>query len=99
MWEPGEPVVSGATVQLWEDNNGDGILDTGIGGDLLVATATTDAFGIYTFNSVNTGTYFVRIIVPPGFVSTTPAVLTEEITVNGTVITDADLELQMKMNL
>lgn len=90
IWDLGEPGVPGVTIELWQDINNDGILDTGIGGDLLLDVALTDLNGNYTFNNLNTGTYFVKIIVPPGFIPTTPMVLTYDITVNGTVITDAD---------
>ena len=88
--DPGEAGVAGVTVQLWMDINGDGVLNTGIGGDLLVTSTVTDANGIYTFNNLNIGTYFVKIIVPIGFVATTPTVLTEPINVDGTLITNAD---------
>lgn len=88
--DPGEPGVPGATVELWLDINGDGILNTGIGGDLLVTSTVTDANGNYIFDNLNIGTYFVRIIIPDGYAATTPIVLTENIAIDGTIITNAD---------
>jgi uncharacterized repeat protein (TIGR01451 family) len=60
--DPGEPGLAGLTVQLYEDTNGNGVLEFGAGFDQLVAETTTDAGGSYLFAGVEQGTYFVSIL-------------------------------------
>lgn len=83
------------TVQLWQDSNNNGILDLGIGGDWMLLTDVTDANGNYLFENLSTGTYFVAPLLtdpdlPAGYTPTTDSVLTKEIAVAGTHMTDAD---------
>ena len=71
-----EPGLADVTVQLWEDTNGNGYLDGGVGGDLLVTTTVTDAAGAYLFAWVNEGAYFVKVLetdpdLPAGVTATT----------------------------
>jgi len=76
-------VIIRATIgdYVWDDLNQDGIQNdgaTGIGGvtvelwdcsgvPFLVATTSTNAAGFYSFN-VNPGNYYVKFILPPGYV-------------------------------
>ena len=55
---PGEPGISGVTVQLYKDN-GDGIFDSADG--LPIKNTITDAAGKYLFTGLDTGTYFVSV--------------------------------------
>lgn len=48
--------VSGANVELYKDFNGNGQLD---GGDTLSKTTQTDSNGVYKFERLTIGTYFV----------------------------------------
>ncbi len=60
-----EPGISGVTVQLWSDLNGDGIIN---GSDAVVATTTTSTgsstpLGSYFFPDLNPGSYYtVKVI-------------------------------------
>ena len=57
-------VVAGATATLYRDG-GNGTFDGGGGDDTVVgAAATTDAQGVYRFNQVGAGNYFVKISLP-----------------------------------
>ena len=65
---------------VWDDLNGDGIQDIGEPGipnvavelkrsnGLSLATTTTDANGIYCFDGLKQGLYFIEFTVPAGFV-------------------------------
>ncbi|MFK8014057.1 MAG: SdrD B-like domain-containing protein, partial [Gammaproteobacteria bacterium] len=56
----GEPGVPGITVNLWTDDDGDGLPDT------QIATTTTDANGMYGFANLDpTLTYVVQFINDP----------------------------------
>ncbi len=49
--------VNGATMQLFVDSNGDGLLTIGV--DQLISTTTTNPNGYYTFTNLLSNTYFV----------------------------------------
>lgn len=59
--DPGEPAISGVTVELYTDTNQNGIHDTG---EVLVQTDVTDANGLYEFLSVPSG-YYIVVVTPP----------------------------------
>ncbi len=70
VFDPGEALV-GASIELFEDLNGDGLLDDD---DLLIQTTATDANGDYEFGGLPTSSYLVvqpnpSIGLPPIFVS------------------------------
>ena len=65
--DPGEAGIPGVVVELYVDDDGDGIYDT------LVATTTTDAAGNYLFTDLEADSYVVRVepnSLPPGLVQT-----------------------------
>ncbi|MBS4061487.1 MAG: hypothetical protein KG029_13895, partial [Bacteroidetes bacterium] len=51
--------ISGVAVNLYQDQNGDGIIDPLA--DALVATATTNSSGQYLFENLAAGTYIVQV--------------------------------------
>lgn len=53
----GESGVSGATVLLYEDSNADANLDIG---EPILAVATTDANGLYSFGDLPAGSFIVK---------------------------------------
>ncbi|OWK43205.1 hypothetical protein FRUB_02804 [Fimbriiglobus ruber] len=55
--EPGEPVLPGVTVTLFNSSG------------TPIATTTTDANGNYQFTDLPPGTYTVQVSLPPGYVS------------------------------
>ena len=61
---------SGVTVDLYEESNGTAGLQSGSGGDTLVATTTTASNGTFTFSLSAAGTYYVAETVPAGYVQT-----------------------------
>ena len=65
----GDPAVANVTVSLFRDG-GDGVFEGMVPGsdDTLVATATTNLNGQYSFPNINTGTYFVQEIGVPGLI-------------------------------
>ncbi|MGN6136395.1 MAG: SdrD B-like domain-containing protein, partial [Aureliella sp.] len=54
-----DPRISGATVELYRDG-GNGTFDSGGGDDVALPSTTTNASGIYTFDDLIAGTYFVQ---------------------------------------
>lgn len=71
---PGEPGLSGVTVELWLDANNDNGVD---GGDTLLASTTTNASGVYEFTGLADGDYVVRVLtgtLPSGYSTTTTSV-------------------------
>lgn len=54
-----DPRISGATVRLFRDG-GNGTFDNGGGDDVAVGTTTTNASGVYRFDDLIAGTYFVE---------------------------------------
>ena len=61
---------SGVTIDLYMETNGTSGLQTGTGGDKLVATAVTGSNGTYSFTDLCPGTYYVQEVVPTGYVQT-----------------------------
>ena len=60
-----DPGQSGVTIDLYMATNGTSGLQTGTGGDELVATAVTDSNGAYAFTGLAAGTtYYVQEVVP-----------------------------------
>ncbi len=57
--DAGEPVLSGVTVELYQDKDGDELLD--INKDNLIDDRTTDGLGVYCFENLSPGKYFVNI--------------------------------------
>ncbi|MFO1430472.1 MAG: SdrD B-like domain-containing protein [Candidatus Competibacteraceae bacterium] len=56
--------ISGVTVNLYEDTNGNGTIDTG---DLQIGTTTTNGSGIYSFTGLDpTLSYLVQAVDGPG---------------------------------
>ncbi len=68
-----EPGISGVTVKLEADTNGDGVVD-------FTDTAVTDASGRYMFNSLPAGTYKVTVDA-----NTLPAGLDQTFDLDGTL--------------
>lgn len=66
--EASETGVNGVTVQLYQDQDGDGILDAE---DALVASTTTNASGYYIFEDLAAGNYIVRV-APSNFTTGQP---------------------------
>lgn len=67
--DAGEPPVSGVTVNLYADANGDNVPD-----GASLATTVTDASGVYGFTNLPAGNYIVGVTLPNGFTnSLTPA--------------------------
>jgi len=59
-YDDGDEVgISGVTVELYEDTNGNGLFEPGT--DPLRNTDITDGNGFYLFNSVSSSNYFVHI--------------------------------------
>jgi len=93
--DAGEVGVAGKTV--YADVNNDGVPDTG---DL---TALTDSSGNYTITGFNTGTFTIRLDVPPGGHQTAPSsgvyhdaiVAGQTATGNNFGLTGPDLAIQM----
>ena len=67
--DAGEPPLSSVVIELVLDG-GDGMMDGN--DDTVVDTQMTDVDGQYQFNDVAPGTYFVREIVPLGFMQMAP---------------------------
>ena len=55
IYEPGEPLLAGVTIQLLDSNK------------QVVATTTTDQNGQYQFTGLRPGTYSVHELQPPGY--------------------------------
>ncbi len=60
----------GIVIDLYQESNSTSGLQTGSGGDKLVATATTASSGMYSFTGLAAGTYYVLEVVPSGYVQT-----------------------------
>jgi hypothetical protein len=57
--DSGEEGIPGVTIYIYEDSNGDGIIDPTM--DALVATTVTDGNGNYTFGGLPAGDYIVVV--------------------------------------
>jgi SdrD B-like domain/Secretion system C-terminal sorting domain len=55
--DSGEPVASGITINIYQDNNEDGIADAGF----TSLTTTTDGSGNYLFSGLAAGKYFIKV--------------------------------------
>ncbi|MFO0947737.1 MAG: SdrD B-like domain-containing protein [Planctomycetota bacterium] len=63
--------LGGVTIKLYRDSNNNGVLDlSGPGADQYVTSTVTAANGGYSFNGLLSGTYFVKEVVPTGWVQT-----------------------------
>ncbi len=60
VFDSGDTVLAGATVQLLE-------------GTRVVASAVTNAAGVYNFTGPSTGHYSVAVVASPGYLSDTPS--------------------------
>jgi uncharacterized repeat protein (TIGR01451 family) len=56
--------IPGVTVILYEDTNGNGIIDAGV--DAQVATTTTIGSGVYTFSNLAAGYDYLAYVAPTG---------------------------------
>jgi SdrD B-like domain/Secretion system C-terminal sorting domain len=63
--DAGEPGIATATVNLYQDNNGDNVPD-----GAAVSTTTTNASGVYSFTNLVAGNYIVGVVLPTGTVAT-----------------------------
>ena len=57
--DPTEAGLAYVDVKLYQDTNGNGVVDAG---EPLLATTTTDANGVYSFNNLPAGTYVVDVV-------------------------------------
>lgn len=67
--DTGNP-LSGWTIRLWRDIDGDGILNEAQ--DEMVATTTTDPNGYYMFNGLSDGVYHVQEVLESGWTQSYP---------------------------
>ncbi|MBP7275442.1 MAG: choice-of-anchor A family protein, partial [Kiritimatiellae bacterium] len=92
--DAGEPGLAGATVELYQDSNGNGVIDAE---DLLVGTRVTGANGQYLFTGVTAGSYLVSVAadsLPAGYELTTNNDPLPVTLVGGQVFMDADFGYQ-----
>ncbi len=83
--DAGEPGISGVTLELWQDTDGDGVYET------YVASDSTDASGQYLFDGLPSGDYQVRVPSPPAGHSLTTGNEPYDVSlVSGEQHTDAD---------
>jgi len=59
-YQPGEPTLAGAVVDLWQGQN-------------LLASHTTGSDGVFAFSDLQEGGYLVKEKSPPGFAPAWPA--------------------------
>lgn len=89
--DAGEVGLGGTTVQLWRDENSNGILEPGT--DTLLSTATTAPDGSYLFTGVTANgalDYIVAATTPSGYAATTSTSLAYLDSMSGDVILTAD---------
>jgi hypothetical protein len=65
-----DTLLSGVTVQLYQDRNGNGTLDSTDGS--AIATTVSNASGAYAFLNLAANQYIVNEVVPSGYVRTIP---------------------------
>ncbi len=93
------PAMKGVSVQLYQDTNNDGTLDSG---DHLVGSMASGADGSYAFNNLAPGNYFVKESPPAGFVRTVPTTASPYYSVSladGQAVTGEDFANFHKPNL
>ncbi|WP_372898515.1 SdrD B-like domain-containing protein [Stieleria sp.] len=84
----GELGVQGVTVNLYRDGDGDGIPETDGSDGPVIATDVTDSNGLYLFENLQPGNYFVEFVtstLPSGYVLTS-----QDQGTNDAVDSDAD---------
>ncbi|GMQ79016.1 MAG: hypothetical protein BMS9Abin02_1566 [Anaerolineae bacterium] len=69
--DSGEPGISGVQVLLYEDVDGDGVVEPGGDDGGPVLTTTSDENGYYIFDGVHDIDYFVEFDLPTGYSFTT----------------------------
>jgi hypothetical protein len=69
LQQSGEPGIPNVTVNLYTDNNNDGIPDPGA----PLATTTTNGTGFYAFTGLIPGNYIVGFVTPTGGYTPSPA--------------------------
>ncbi|QGJ72028.1 Hypothetical protein PBC10988_37430 [Planctomycetales bacterium 10988] len=72
-----DPGFFGVTVELYQDLNSDGLLDSG---DSLLQTTMSDATGDYSFEGLGSGSYLVRVVPNTNEVVATSANLVQAFT-------------------
>jgi hypothetical protein len=96
----GTPDSGAISGKVWNDNDGDGILDSGESGKSGVQVfldsdkdgnfdsgepgKTTDSSGNYSFTGLSVGTHRVRIVTPGGFAITQPSIGYFDVSLNNT---------------
>jgi uncharacterized repeat protein (TIGR01451 family) len=89
--DPGEVGLGGVTLQLWLDNNSNGVVD--LGTDTLLTSTTTAPDGSYLFTGVTANgalDYVVAATTPSGYAPTTPTTSAFIDSNSGDVILTAD---------
>ena len=72
-----DPVIPNATVYLYKDADNNNVAD-----GAAIATATTDANGLYSFTGLAAGNYIVGVIIPENY----------QARINGTIDPDNDVD-------
>ncbi|MCP4201632.1 MAG: DUF11 domain-containing protein, partial [bacterium] len=76
LQDPGEPGLSGVTVELWLDD-GDGVFDSTV--DFFQSSTTTDAAGNYLFTELEVHRYFTSVDdTQAALTDTTPTTVDQE---------------------
>ncbi|MDB6076197.1 MAG: putative Ig protein, partial [Verrucomicrobiaceae bacterium] len=60
-YDTGDVALSGVTLELYADTNGDGLAQPGAGDGVSLLTTTTNASGEYLFQPLPEGKFFVRV--------------------------------------
>ena len=71
--DTGESAIQGVTVKLYKDVDGDGVAEPGADDGAAIATDTTDASGLYEFDNLVPGDYFVQFTKPTGYDKASPS--------------------------
>jgi len=71
--DTGESAIQGVTVKLYKDVDGDGVAEPGADDGAAIATDTTDASGLYEFDDLVPGDYFVQFTKPTGYDKASPS--------------------------
>ena len=74
LQDAGEPGRDGIPVNLYRDVNGNGIAEPGGADGAPILNTVTAGGGLYSFNNVPAGNYFVEFLPPSGQLLTTPNV-------------------------